>query len=91
MKNLDFYPCGHPRTKENTKHRAFGPICRECNNKHNRNRYARESKAERYERSRVRYLPIQLEATRRKLAMLENEARRLGLTDLLASPPERQP
>jgi hypothetical protein len=32
---------------------------------------------------RMRYLPEQLENTRRKLAALENEARRYGLTDLL--------
>lgn len=32
---------------------------------------------------RKRYLPIQLEATRRKLRMLENEARRYGMTELL--------
>jgi hypothetical protein len=33
--------------------------------------------------SRVRYLPTQLEAVRRKVAMLENEARRYGLHDLV--------
>lgn len=32
---------------------------------------------------RVRYLPRQLEAARRKVAMLENEARRYGFHDLL--------
>lgn len=32
---------------------------------------------------RVRYLPAQLEAARHKVRALENEARRLGMTDLL--------
>lgn len=32
---------------------------------------------------RVRVLPGQIEAARRKLAALENEARRLGMHDLL--------
>ena len=37
----------------------------------------------RYTAYRVRILPSQLYAARRKLEALENEARRLGLTDLL--------
>lgn len=32
---------------------------------------------------RIKYLPRQIDATRRKLAALEAEARRYGLTDLL--------
>lgn len=32
---------------------------------------------------RVRYLPAQLEAARRKVAALETEARRYGMHDLL--------
>lgn len=39
--------------------------------------------AERYQEYRLRYLPVQLEAARRKVALLENEARRYGMTDLL--------
>lgn len=34
---------------------------------------------------RIRYLPQQLEAARRKVAALENEARRYGFVDLLES------
>jgi len=36
-----------------------------------------------YEQHRRRYLPGQLADTRRKLAALETEARRLGMTHLL--------
>lgn len=36
---------------------------------------------------RRRYLPEQIAATRRKLAMLENEARRYGMDELLAGHP----
>lgn len=32
---------------------------------------------------RIRRLPVQLEAARRKVALLEAEARKLGMTDLL--------
>ena len=37
----------------------------------------------RYLVHRVNYLPMQIAATRRKLAALENEARRYGMTDLV--------
>ena len=37
---------------------------------------------------RLRYLPGQIIATRRKLAALEVEARRLGMTDLLDEAPD---
>lgn len=43
----------------------------------------RELRRDRSLYMRVRYLPDQLEAARRKVAMLENEARRYGLNDLL--------
>ncbi len=36
---------------------------------------------------RVKYLPDQLVAARRKLAALENEARRYGMTHLLEQQP----
>lgn len=45
------------------------------------------SAADRYLEHRVRYLPMALEAARRKVAALENEARRYGMTDLV----EREP
>lgn len=44
---------------------------------------ARTKQIVRMERYRRKYLPVQLEATRRKVAMLENEARRLGMDELL--------
>ena len=47
------------------------------------NRWTPETSKERFFRYRVNYLPQQLEAARRKVVMLENEARRLGMTDLL--------
>jgi len=36
---------------------------------------------------RSRYLPHQLEAARKKVRILENEARRYGFTHLLDAPP----
>lgn len=36
-----------------------------------------------YEYNRRRYLPSQLEAARRKVEALENEAKRYGMTELL--------
>ncbi|GEM_PF-3415059 len=47
---------------------------------------AHRAAAEQYQAHRVRYLPAQIEATRRKLLHLEREARRLGLNDLLETP-----
>ena len=43
----------------------------------------RELKEETYLAYRVRYLPDQLEKARKKVRHLENEARRLGLTELI--------
>ena len=43
----------------------------------------RERKESQYTSYRIRILPSQLHAARRKVAALENEARRLGLVDLL--------
>lgn len=42
-----------------------------------------ETRAERYERHRVRYLPIQLDRARRRVAHLEREAVRRGMPELL--------
>lgn len=47
-----------------------------------------ETRAERYERHRHRYLPDQLAAARRRVVHLEREAARLGMHDLLR--PEKQ-
>lgn len=83
------WPCGHPRTPENTQTIGMGNgvRCREC-----RRAIARESarrkrsevdEEQRRLQYRMRYLPSQIIALRRKLAMLENEARRYGFTELL--------
>lgn len=45
-----------------------------------------ETPAERYERHRIRYLPMQLDRARRRVVHLEREAVRLGLTDLVQEP-----
>lgn len=45
---------------------------------------------DRYFEYRVRYLPKQLDAARKKVEMLENEARRYGLTELLRTD-DREP
>ena len=87
MKLSDTYGCGHPRTADNTRICGGRALCRICRNRYqqayNRKAKAEETHAERYARHRIEYLPKQLSATRHKLAMLENEARRLGLTNLL--------
>ncbi len=87
MSEAGTYGCGHPRTDENTRICGGRALCRICRNRYqqtyNRKAKAEETHAERYARHRVEYLPKQLSATRHKLAMLENEARRLGLTELL--------
>jgi hypothetical protein len=55
---------------------------------HERKMEARRSnEAQRYMAYRVRMLPVQLEAARRKVQALENEARRLDMHDLLESRP----
>lgn len=82
------YGCGHPRTDENTRICGGRALCRICQNTYQRN-YERKLRRdmtpeERNLLYRVRHLPSQLEAARRKVAMLENEARRLGLRDLVA-------
>tara|TARA_R110000796_G_scaffold3212_3_gene12281 strand:+ start:2291 stop:2440 length:150 start_codon:yes stop_codon:yes gene_type:complete len=40
-------------------------------------------KEQNYQKHRLRYLPVQLRATRRKLLHLEREAERMGMTHLL--------
>lgn len=87
MSRAVVYGCGHPRTPENTRFCGNRALCRVCRNKYQQD-YSRrvrdgETPAERYYRHRVEYLPKQLAATRHKLAALENEARRYGLTELL--------
>lgn len=48
----------------------------------------RQSAQKRWIVYRLRFLPQQLEAARHKVRMLENEARRYGLTDLLTQKSE---
>ena len=43
----------------------------------------KKSREENYLCYRLRYLPIQIEAARRKLVALEREAARLGMHDLI--------
>lgn len=54
-----------------------------------RRRALREAqpKEERWLEYRVRYLPQQLDRARRRVAALENEARRYGMNDLLGTQP----
>ena len=44
---------------------------------------SRDEQATRYKIHRMKYLPTALDSARRKLAALENEARRYGMTSLL--------
>jgi len=84
-----FPRCGHPATEDNTRFCGGRPVCRTCRNAYQR-AYTRKDREEdgrqRYTRHRLSYLPRQLEAARHKVAMLENEARRYGMTDLLEQP-----
>lgn len=82
------WPCGHPKTPENSQRvgSGNGVRCREC-----RRRIARESAARcskdrevNYLAHRVNYLPTAIYHTREKLAKLEAEARSYGMLDLIA-------
>lgn len=69
---LCVWPCGHPRTPENTQPIGkAGTRCRTC-----RRKLARESEVRAY---RTRYLPRQIAATELKLRHLRSEAERLGV------------
>lgn len=87
MSEAPTFRCGHPRTPENSRKRAARVICRACDNAYHkdymRSRTARLTPQERYDDSRRRYLPVQMENLRRKLAACENEAERTGRFDLL--------
>lgn len=87
MASLDTFGCGHARTKENTQWAGDRALCRICHRKaeaaSRQRRREKEKPVERYVRHRLAYLPTQLENARRKLAALENEARRYGMHDLL--------
>lgn len=85
--------CGHAKSEENTRIDSEGyPQCRTCDRARGKARRARrkaelENDAEQRRIERLRYriyhLPTQLESARAKLARLEDEARRYGMTDLL--------
>lgn len=82
------FRCGHPKLPENIKIIAGGHArCRTCQNACNRaykrRDYATMTPAEKWIAYRVRHLPKQIEAARRKVAALENEARRYGMNDLI--------
>lgn len=86
---LETWPCGHERTPENTQSVGDrnGVRCRTCRRETARKSYhntkAGLSVEDRRLEGRLRYLPAQIINTRRKLAALENEARRYGFTELL--------
>lgn len=89
--NRRAFRCGHPKTRENMKIRREGGFfterCRECHREHQR-AYKAKARVNRDRDAahlayRVQYLPGQIEATRRKLTALENEARRYGMHDLV--------
>lgn len=83
------FNCGHPRTAENTRIAGGRSLCRTCQSKYQREykRKLRDSQtpADRFLQHRLEYLPRQLESARHKVAMLENEARRYGMVELLES------
>lgn len=74
------FRCGHQKSPENTLIHASSPRgrCRCCHDT-GRDQWQRDN-------YRRRYLPGQIEATFRKLAMLRNEAGRLGMKDILSDP-----
>ena len=75
------YPCGHPRTAENSVGCGAGrKRCKTCSRAAGRKRYA-EPDYSLY--VRVYHLPRQLERARARVRQLETEAVRLGLRDLV--------
>lgn len=69
---MDDWPCGHPRTEENTySSRKVKGRCPTC-----KRRLSRQHEAKVY---RKRYLPEAIANTERKLAHLHKEAERLGV------------
>lgn len=88
------FRCGHPKATDNIRQSSTGPICRLCANaasrewkRRNREEIKNDAEARRIfnMQQRMRRLPDQIEATRHKLAMLENEARRYGMTELIGA------
>ena len=91
------FGCGHPIAPPFMGVRANGKAyCRECANashrrwrQRQREAVARDPEVRRitHMQYRIRVLPEQLDKARHKLTALENEARRLGMTDLLEARP----
>lgn len=87
------FRCGHAKSADNIRRDWKGnPVCRTCANAQSRASKRRErallkvnAEEQRIGRMqyRMRYLPRQIEGARAKLAALENEARRYGMTELL--------
>lgn len=79
---IEHYKCGHDRSAENTRSGGNGgAACRTCYNDYMRT-WRRHSPI--YQDGyRGKVLADQLDAARRKVAALENEARRRGMTELL--------
>lgn len=78
------FACGHDRSPENTRNGGSGSaVCRTCYNAYMRS--WRRSSPIYQDKYRGAVLADQLEAARRKVAALENEARRRGRLDLLQS------
>lgn len=76
------WSCGHPRTAENSIG-IVRQICRTCQKSRAKAEWAETPPDVRHLQYRVRILPVQLERARHRVAMLEAEAARLGLKDLL--------
>lgn len=81
------WPCGHERTPENTQSvGSAGVRCRKCRrriNQASRDRLKVDDPETRRLEYKVNYLPIQIANVREKLARLEQEARDLGMHDLV--------
>lgn len=79
------FNCGHDRTPDNTRIAGDRALCLTCQRRYQREWKQKnpEGREDRFTRHRREYLPRQLETARHKVAMLENEARRYGMTELL--------
>lgn len=72
--------CKHPKTPENT----IGRVKKQCRTCHHRH-FKDSTPQERYDAYRARYLPQQIEATKRKLHALQHEADRRGIREPLST------
>lgn len=79
----DYFRCGHPRIPENFAPNSGRVVCLSCKREHAAVWWRKQDEKRRRQMYRRRFLPHQLEAARRKVAALENEARELGFTHLV--------